>query len=266
MPGVRLNAGVRFLTLNLVNQAKRDAAGKNRKTRAQAWRVVVIEDQRLFAEFLSLYCRELGLEVAAQCGLGAAGLAAVRAERPDLVLLDIALPDADGLEIARVVIEEFPQIKILGISSHRDAWTMLRVQRVGLHGFVDKQDQRPAILTEAIETVMAGQVYFSPIVREASASLRRDPRAFNRLLSDYEIRILSLIGESLTNEEIAAALSVSAATVQSRRRDILRKLDVHSTPKLIHYAIANGLTRRDALGKPPPVPAPAPRPARATLH
>lgn len=253
-------------TADFVNQAEREAAEKNRKRPGQAWRVVVIDDQRLFAEFLSLHCRELGLEVAAQCGLGAAGLAAVRAERPDLVLLDIALPDADGLEIARVVLGEFPQIKILGISSHRDAWTMLQVQRIGLHGFLDKQDQQPAILTEAIQAIMAGRVFYSPIVREASASLRSDPRAFNRLLSDYEIRILSLIGESLTNEEIAAALDISTATVQSRRRDIMRKLDVHTTPKLIHYAIAYGLTRRDALGKPPPTPAPAPRPARATLR
>ena len=265
MPGVQLECGrIDSYTPAIVNQTKRNAVGKICKAPDQAWRVVVIEDQRLFAEFLSLHCRELGLDVRAQCGSGAAGLAAVRAERPDLVLLDIALPDADGLEIARVVLGEFAQIKILAISSHRDAWTMLQVQRIGLHGFLDKQDQQPAILTEAIQAVMAGQIFYSPIVREASARLRCDPLAFNRVLSDYEIRILSLIGESQTDEEIATTLNVSAATVQSRRRDIMRKIDVHSTPKLIHYAIMHGLTRPDALGKPATTPGSSPQLSRAT--
>ena len=69
------------------------------------------------------------------------------------------------------------------------------------------------------------------------------------MLSDYETRILSLIGESKTDEEIATVLNVTSATVQSRRRDIMRKLDVHTTPKLIHYAIINGLTRAEHLGR-----------------
>ena len=87
----------------------------------------------------------------------------------------------------------------------------------------------------------------SPVVVESSASLRRDPKAFIRVLSDYEIRILSLIGESKTDDEIAAVLAISATTVQSRRRDIMKKIDVHSTPKLIHFAIINGLTRPEQL-------------------
>jgi DNA-binding CsgD family transcriptional regulator len=67
------------------------------------------------------------------------------------------------------------------------------------------------------------------------------------VLSDYEVRVLSMIGESKSDEEIGSILGISPATVQSRRRDIMRKLDVHSTPKLIHYAIVNGLTRPEQL-------------------
>jgi DNA-binding NarL/FixJ family response regulator len=212
-------------------------------------RVVIVEDQRLVAEFFTLHCRELGLQVLQHCGTCREGLAAIRKHEPDLVLMDISLPDGDGLEMAKTVLEELPRIKILAISSHRDPWTMLQVQRIGLHGFVDKNDQRPDVLSEAIHSVLGGRVYYTPIVNESSASIRRDPKAFIRVLSDYETRILSMIGESKTDEEIAVMLSISPATVQSRRRDIMRKLDIHTTPKLIHYAIVNGLTRADQLGR-----------------
>jgi DNA-binding NarL/FixJ family response regulator len=212
-------------------------------------RVIVVEDQRLVAEFFSYHCRDLGLEVVQHCGTCREGLSAIRAHRPDLVLMDISLPDGDGLELAKTILDELPEVKILAISSHRDPWTMLQVQRIGLHGFVDKNEQRPEVLTEAIHAVLAGRVYYTPIVNESSASIRRDPKAFIRVLSDYETRILSMIGESKTDEEIATVLNISPATVQSRRRDIMSKLDIHTTPKLIHYAIVNGLTRVEQLGQ-----------------
>lgn len=212
-------------------------------------RVVIVEDQRLVAEFFALHCQMMGLQVMQQCATCHDGLAAVRKHGPDLMLMDISLPDGDGLEMAKTILDEFPRIKILAISSHRDPWTMLQVQRIGLHGFVDKNEQQPDVLSEAIHAVLGGRVYYTPIVNESSASIRRDPKAFIRVLSDYETRILAMIGESQNDDEIAAVLSISPATVQSRRRDIMRKLDIHTTPKLIHYAIINGLTRAEQLGR-----------------
>ncbi len=226
--------------------------GNGQGDRAGLGRVIVVEDQRLVAEFFTLHCRDLGLEVVQRCATCREGLSAIRAHRPDLVLMDISLPDGDGLELAKTILDELPEVKILAISSHRDPWTMLQVQRIGLHGFVDKNEQRPEVLTEAIHAVLAGRVYYTPIVNESSASIRRDPKAFIRVLSDYETRILSMIGESKTDEEIATILNISPATVQSRRRDIMSKLDIHTTPKLIHYAIVNGLTRVEQLGQKKP--------------
>lgn len=209
--------------------------------------MVIIEDQRLVAEFFTLHCQSLGLKVVATCATVQEGQEQVRKLEPALVLLDFSLTDGSGLELAKTLLAERPELKIIGVSSHRDPWTMLQVQRMGLHGFVDKHEQRPEVLSEAIRAVLAGRIYYTAVVNEATANLRRDPRAFIRVLSDYELRILSLIGESKSDEEIATMLGVSPATMQSRRRDIMNKLDVHTTPKLIHYAIVNGLTRPEQL-------------------
>ncbi len=210
-------------------------------------RVVIIEDQRLVAEFLTLHCATLDLRVVQHCVTCREGRAAIRAHQPDLVLLDISLPDGDGLTLAKAVLDELPRVRILAVSSHRDPWTMLQVQRIGLHGFVDKNEQNPAVLSQAILAVLAGRVHYAPIVNESSAKIRRDPKAFIRVLSDYQTQILTMIGAAQTDQEIAAALGVSATTVQSRRRDIMRNLEIHSTPKLIHYALVNGLTRAEQL-------------------
>jgi DNA-binding NarL/FixJ family response regulator len=226
--------------------------GKSPASPRASGRVVIVEDQRIVAEFFTYHCRDLGLQVIQACGTCQEGLAAIRKHKPDLVLMDISLPDGDGLEMAKIILDELTSVKILAISSHRDPWTMLQVQRIGLHGFVDKNEQRPEVLSEAIHAVLGGRVYYTPIVNESSASIRRDPKAFIRVLSDYETRILSMIGESKTDDEIASALAISPATVQSRRRDIMRKLDIHTTPKLIHYAIVNGLTRAEQLGQKKP--------------
>lgn len=210
---------------------------------------MIIEDQRLFADFVATSFRQWGIEVVKNTPFGIEGLAAVRQHLPDVLLLDFALPDIDGMEVAQQVLNDCPGVRILGISSHRDPWTMLQLQRLGLHGFVDKFEQSAEVLRSALTSVLQGNVFYTRAVIESSARLRRDPRAFTRVLSDYELKILSLIGEAKTNEEIAAALGISPATMQSRRRDIMKKLDIHTTPKLIHFAITNGITRPERMSE-----------------
>ncbi|MBI2512321.1 MAG: response regulator transcription factor [Opitutae bacterium] len=206
---------------------------------------IIIEDQKLFADFLAGCFTEWGVEVLANTASGVEGLGLVNRLSPDLLMLDFSLPDIDGLEIARQVLADRSKskIKVVGISSHCDPWTMLQVQKLGLHGFVDKMNQSADTLRAALTTVLGGNVFYTSAVTESSARLRQDPRAFNRVLSDYEMKILAMIGHAMSDEEIATALGISPATMQSRRRDIMKKLDIHTTPKLIHYAIVNGLTR-----------------------
>ena len=230
---------------NTVKANKQANSGGIAKTGRSA---VIIEDHRLFSDFLAACFKDWGIIVLEQTTSGHDGLKAVRERRPDLLMIDFSLPDIDGLEVARQVLEDCPGVKVIGISSHRDAWTMLQVQRLGLHGFVDKLDQSRDVLKNAVASVLGGNVFYTRAVTESSARLRNDPKAFTRVLSDYEMKILSLIGEAKTDEEIAKIIGISPATMQSRRRDIMRKLDIHTTPKLIHYAITHGLTRPDRLG------------------
>jgi DNA-binding NarL/FixJ family response regulator len=176
---------------------------------------------------------------------GRRGLVAIRKLRPDFVLLDISLPDMDGLEVAAAVLKELPATKVLALSSLRDPVTLKRVRDLGIHGFVDKRDQTVERLKEAIDLVSRGHEFFSPVVNEVIGPLRRDPKAYYRMLSDYEQQILGLIGESKSDEEIASVLGIQPSTAQSRRRDIMNKLEIHSTPKLIRYAIEYGFTRSE---------------------
>jgi DNA-binding NarL/FixJ family response regulator len=216
-------------------------------------RIAIIEDHTLLAELLTSVCRrDFKFTVVACENEGRKGLARVLALKPDLVLLDISLPDADGLDLAAQIQAALPLTRLLAISSLRDPVTLKRVRELGLHGFLDKREQNVGRLREAIRLVSQGHSYFSPVVNDVVGALNRDPKAFFRVLSEYEQRILALIGQARSDEEIAAHLKIRPNTAQSRRRDIMAKLGIHSTPKLIRYAIENGFTRVDNFPKAPP--------------
>jgi DNA-binding NarL/FixJ family response regulator len=209
-------------------------------------KIVIIEDQSLIADLLATVCRRhFGFEVLAAETDGRSGLAAIRRLQPDLVLLDISLPDMDGLDIAEITLKEQPRIRIMALSALRDPVTFKRVRELGLHGFVDKREQTVPLLQEAIRQVSAGHTFFSPIMAEVIGALHQNPHSFHLVLSKYEQDILRLIGESKSDEEISAQIHIKPSTAQSRRRDIMKKLGIHSTPKLIRYAIANGFTRTE---------------------
>jgi DNA-binding NarL/FixJ family response regulator len=219
-------------------------------------KIAIIEDHTLLAELMAAVCRrDFKFDVVITETLGLKGLAKVRLLKPDLVLLDLSLPDADGLDVAAAILQELPKTRVLAISSLRDPVTLKRVRDLGIHGFVDKREQNVKLLREAIRMVSQGHGYFSPVVSEVTGPLARDPKAYFRILSEYEQRVLTMIGHSLSDEEIAVKLKIRTATAQSRRRDIMAKLGIHSTPKLIRYATEQGFTRIDSFPKPPPGPA-----------
>ncbi|MDB6093457.1 MAG: uvrY 1 [Verrucomicrobia bacterium] len=210
-------------------------------------RIAIVEDEVITSDLLATVCeREFFATVVVRESTGRSGLAAILAAEPDLVLLDISLPDVDGLAVAAEILRRQPRARVIAISALRDPLTMFRVRDLRLHGFVDKREQSVEMLKRAISAVLGGEGYFASVMTTVLEDLRCDPRAFYLVLSEYEQQILSLIGNAYTDEEVAEAVGLKPATAQSRRRDIMNKLNIHSTPKLIRYASEMGFSR---LGK-----------------
>ncbi|MBL9215483.1 MAG: response regulator transcription factor [Opitutaceae bacterium] len=206
--------------------------------------VLVIEDQTMVRELLTLAC----LQALPKARLHAAGtcaeaLAQCRRDPPDLVILDLVLPDGDGLDLLPDILAGAPAAKVIALSSHIDEFTLHRALSSRVHGILDKNEQPVRILREAITTVLAGGQYVSSFVQRLKASVRANPAAFAKILSEREQGVLRLIGEGLTNDQIAVRLGISTSTAKNHRLNIMAKLDMHSTPQLIRYAIEKGFTR-----------------------
>lgn len=207
-------------------------------------KVLVIEDQTMVRELLALACQQALPKAALRtAGTRAAALALCREAPPDLVILDLVLPDGDGLDLVPELFALAPAAKIIALSSHIDEFTLHRALSSRVHGILDKNEQPVRILREAIAAVLGGQQYVSSLVQRLKASVRANPTAFDKILSDREQGVLRLIGEGLTNDQIAARLKISASTAKNHRLNIMAKLDMHSTPQLIRYAIEKGFTR-----------------------
>ena len=212
--------------------------------------IVVIEDHTLIREMLVATCASSnpGSRVSG-AGNAAQGLEACRREQPDLVFLDLALPDRDGLELLPDLFRACSRCKVIALSSYTDEFTLHRALHSNVHGFVDKNEQPLEVLSEAIATVLKGNRYFSSTALRVKANLRNDPAAFDKLLSDWEQQLLGLLGRGLSNEDIARRESLSAVTVRNHRCRIMAKLGIHSTPELITYAVEKGFVRSGPSGR-----------------
>ena len=207
-------------------------------------KIVVVEDQTMIRDLLVWACQSTFSKTEVeQAADGAGALECCRAKRPDLIILDLELPDGDGLDLLPELRSLAPSAKIIVLSSHTDEVTVHRVVQTHVEGFVDKNSQPLEMLREAVQTVMDGRRYLSPVVREVWGRLRDEPAAFTKILSQREQEVLALIGRGLTNSEIAEQLGLRTVTVQNHRCNIMARLDIHSTSHLIRYANEKGFTR-----------------------
>ncbi len=206
--------------------------------------VLVVEDHTLVGELLADSCRQIlpeaDVRIAGSC---AAALEFCRRTPPDLVLLDLVLPDRDGLELLPELFAAAPRAKVIALSSHIDEFTLHRALGSRVHGILDKNEQPVRVLCEAIHTVLSGRQFVSSYVQRLRATVRADPAAFDKILSAREQGVLRLVGEGLTNDQIAARLGISVGTAKRHRLNIMARLDLHSTPQLIRYAMEKGFTR-----------------------
>ena len=206
-------------------------------------RTVIVEDHVLFRELFRKICEvECGCIVVGETGTGRNAKRIIAATQPDLVVLDLRLPDGDGFEVAEFIRFRCPSVQILMISSHCDDYTLFQVERAGAQGFVDKNSQSIKSLALAIQALQRGETWYSPAYLEAKQARVTDPANFAKVLSDRECTVLSLIGQSLDNEEIALRLGITPATAQTHRSNIMHKLGIPGSAKLVHFALEHGFT------------------------
>jgi DNA-binding NarL/FixJ family response regulator len=208
------------------------------------WHILIVEDQTMLRELLAFACSQVkGVRTVESAADGKSAVRQCQAHPPELALLDLVLPDGDGLALLPELYAAAPALRVIALSSHLDEFMLHRVAAARVHGVIHKNEQPLRILGEAIAAVMAGRIYHSPIVQTLRASLRADPEAFDKILSDREQETLGLVGGGLTNEQIAERLGVTVYTAKAHRMKLMRKLGLHSTPQLIRYALEKGFTR-----------------------
>lgn len=164
----------------------------------------------------------------------------------DLLLLDIRLPDGDGIDVVGELTKAQIAVPVLLCSSSCEDYIVHRVSRSFVQGFVHK-DEEPRVLLTAIQMITAGGAFFSPRFVKRQRELAQDPGSFTKMLSDREQELLRMFGAGYTDAEVAAALGLGASTVQTHKRNVMLKLDLHSAQDLQKYALKAGFTTPNQL-------------------
>jgi len=210
----------------------------------QPIRVLLVDDHPVVRRGLTSCLALHGqVKVVGEAGDGQEGIRKAKELCPDVVLMDIDMPQMNGLSATEILNRESPDIKVLILSMHRQPEYVVRILQSGARGYVLKE-ATPEELIGAIQSVQAGETFFSPeIARLALNQFVQGPGEgpHPAQLSNREREVLVAIAEGLSNKEIAGRLNVGVRTVETHRERIMRKLDIHSVAGLTKFAIAKGM-------------------------
>lgn len=197
--------------------------------------VLIVEDHPVVRSGIRMLLTEEGdIDVMAEANNGREALTMLDAMSPDLLLLDISMPEVNGLEVTQQVREKFPTLPILILTMHEDERYFFQLLRAGATGYIVK-GAAPNDLVSAVRAVAGGQAYLYPSLARL---LAKEP---DTVLSARELEVLQLTAQGLTAREVGKKLSISSNTVERHRANIMSKLGVSNRAELIRYAIRRGL-------------------------
>lgn len=196
-------------------------------------KIFIVDDHFMIIEGIkSMLVNEPGIEWLGHASSAATCMAFLRVHTPDVILMDLNLPDKSGLELCKEVIQLYPGIKIIGLSTFNQLSFISRMLENGAYGYLLKNASRHEIL-QAIETVMQRKQYLS---LEASEMVKKNQGDDRPVLTRREIEVLQLIAEGLTNAEMAEKLFVSVTTIDTHRKNLLAKFNAKNTAALVWAA------------------------------
>jgi two-component system, NarL family, response regulator NreC len=210
-------------------------------------RILLADDHTVVRDGLrALLERQADMTVVAEAADGRDSVRLAEEQNPDVVVMDIAMPNMNGIEATRRILASCPGTAVVILSMHQDESYVLRSLKAGAKGYLLKDSLRSDVI-EAIRAVALGRSY---LTRKVSRILQEDyVRQLDRrglddsydLLTDREREVLQLVAEGQTNKEVASLLNISLTTVETHRTHILQKLGLHSVPELILYAVRKGI-------------------------
>ena len=210
-------------------------------------RIILADDHGIMREGLrALLEKQPGIEVIAEAENGRTTVELSRELKPDVVIIDIAMPDLNGIEATRQIVAESPGVKVIALSMHSDRKFVREMLSAGASGYMLK-DSAFEELDKAISTVNDNKTYLSPgiadtVVKDYLGKIVTDNSAASIALTKREREVLQLFAEGKTTKQIASLLFVSIKTIETHRKQIMDKLGLNSIAELTKYAIREGLT------------------------
>lgn len=196
-------------------------------------KVFIVDDHYMIVEGIRSLLQDVGnIEWMGHAMTASSCMAFLTLNRPDVILMDINLPDKSGIDLCREVKDRYPGINIVGLSSHNQLSFIKKIMDYGASGYVLKNATQDELVM-AIESVTQGEIYLSD---EASATIENQNIARTPIITRREKEVLLLISEGLTNHEIAEKLFVSTTTVDTHRKNLLAKFEAKNTASLIRLA------------------------------
>jgi DNA-binding NarL/FixJ family response regulator len=209
-------------------------------------RILVVDDHVLMREGLvSMLAEEPDFEVAGEAANGRQAVALAGKLAPDVVVLDIAMPDLNGIDAARRIHSRLPNVKIIALSRHKEHRSVLDMLKAGAAGYLPKSCAFEE-LGRAIRSVCSGRMYLSPevtapVLKDLVKQMETVGDQAGSILTAREREVLQLVAEGKGTKQIAAQLHVSVNTITRHRQNIMDKLDLHSVAALTKYAIREGI-------------------------